>query len=827
MPSCRDFFVACAMPAQPTGKGQDRQALFSYQPSGRAAHDFNAARASASRHFAEGLQYTYYNRPLIKDVEYILPASPNFPILPSNSLCFEYDENGNRKKMSEKTELTSTTPPWSETLYNYDELSRLTSESRVFNGIGTLGVPGTFTLAYSYNLANQPVRVDFTSSSRPQDDFFFSHNYDVTGSITGVVGSPLAGNSTYLSGIKYSAWGASRRISFSHGGMEAYTYDEKMLIKDYRLTAPHETSGIQERMRAKYGYYPDGKIKTVENTEDYRFDRGYTYDDLGRVKNAFTDNMATAFRLYGTPPTPPGPFDVHPYNHTFQYNTWGQITNRAGKVWSIPDNRTQTYTAEGRRTGLSYDKTGNLINDGVNIYDYDAAGKSVGMRATFSTDTSRSWYDGDGLLVCSSPFASKKEVWIRSSVLNGAVIATIQAGNPGTTSYHSHAPTGAVIEQNIFIGNHLIAEQKYAYYTVGGFNRTSAFSWRHLKPLIGTESKVISSTAAPAYAYAKVAERNTDGVNMGLSDPTQPPTVSPDYEIPSVSGNNPNGPPLVLIDGQPVELHLAQQYLRIGAGEVDWKNTGILAAIQLGVFGHWESDEGSRDKSPANWKEVPDPYNPGQTTFQTTTARIKYRFVTDSIRSSNNFNNSQAGGGGQSNFEQLSPCLRDALREFFPSQTVQGTSYSPIDDARFRSGLPALARFGGELPGTVKPVAMTLGLYDIHYDSKEVDIRGGSKFSLETILEEVSHTEQFLSAWKALGAQKSITNLPLHQAPVSYGSAKLQWAGLYAVAGILGGGYDNVFEKQAKDKVDAIIGTLQARDSATKTYNICGFDLYK
>jgi hypothetical protein len=46
------------MPAQPTGKGQNRQALFSNQPSGRAAHYFNAAPASTSRHFAEGIQIT-------------------------------------------------------------------------------------------------------------------------------------------------------------------------------------------------------------------------------------------------------------------------------------------------------------------------------------------------------------------------------------------------------------------------------------------------------------------------------------------------------------------------------------------------------------------------------------------------------------------------------------------------------------------------------------------------------------------------------------------------------------------------------------------------
>src|SRR5438309_9064796 len=94
--------------------------------------------------------------------------------------------------------------------------------------------------------------------------------------------------------------------------------------------------------------------------------------------------------------------------------------------------------------------------------------------------------------------------------------------------------------------------------------------------------------------------------------------------------------------------------------------------------------------------------------------------------------------------EQLSPCLRDALRQYFPQQSAQGKSYSPIDDARFKAGIPGWVKAGVAItPGAVNPAAITLGLYDIHYDSS-VNISGVGVNSLETVIEEVSHTVQFL-----------------------------------------------------------------------------------
>jgi hypothetical protein len=64
--------------------------------------------------------------------------------------------------------------------------------------------------------------------------------------------------------------------------------------------------------------------------------------------------------------------------------------------------------------------------------------------------------------------------------------------------------------------------------------------------------------------------------------------------------------------------------------------------------------------------------------------------------------------------EQLSSCLRDALRQYFPQQAAQGKSYLPIDDSRFKNWIPAWVKAGVAItPGAVNPAAITLGLFDI------------------------------------------------------------------------------------------------------------------
>ena len=180
------------------------------------------------------------------------------------------------------------------------------------------------------------------------------------------------------------------------------------------------------------------------------------------------------------------------------------------------------------------------------------------------------------------------------------------------------------------------------------------------------------------------------------------------------------------------------------------------------------------------------------------------------------------GGGKQvpTGGEQLSPCLRDALREFFPQQTVHGDQYSPVDDARFKSGIP--------FPTVGNIDAITLGL-NIHYDPKRVSLNGGDSESLQTIVEEIAHTEQFLPVWantqpspKAVEYRGDFT--------VSHSQGVNSWVVHYAASAAKGfikngDSYKNDIEKGAKNKVFDILSPLTGRLRAEGKTDLCGYDI--
>ena len=166
---------------------------------------------------------------------------------------------------------------------------------------------------------------------------------------------------------------------------------------------------------------------------------------------------------------------------------------------------------------------------------------------------------------------------------------------------------------------------------------------------------------------------------------------------------------------------------------------------------------------------------------------------------------------------QLSPCLRDTLRQFFPVMKAHGRSYSPVDDARFKSGIPTVVNTFQDND------AVTLGLYDIHFNPDRVNLNGGTFSSLDTILEEVAHTVQFSQLWAE-------SKYPPGGTDPGYGEVKNLWAAryfYYAAKGRWqnGDGYKNDVEKWAKNRKFDILNSLLSDKKLVQAGNVCGYDL--
>jgi YD repeat-containing protein len=87
--------------------------------------------------------YTYNNnRGLVNGIAYSTPSG----VTSTANVSFGYDAAGDRTSMTDGLGSVS---------YNYDQLSRLTSETRYFSALSSSPTGGNYGISYQYNLANE------------------------------------------------------------------------------------------------------------------------------------------------------------------------------------------------------------------------------------------------------------------------------------------------------------------------------------------------------------------------------------------------------------------------------------------------------------------------------------------------------------------------------------------------------------------------------------------------------------------------------------------------------------------------------------------------
>jgi RHS repeat-associated protein len=153
-----------------------------------------------------------------------------------------------------------------------------------------------------------------------------------------------------------------------------------------------------------------------------------------------------------------GPWNIQdgPYSHQYDYDQFGNMTYRHGwggevqggsagqdsdKIYTYSNNKNQ-------RDGFSYDASGNLTNDQVQTYSYDAMGQQA--TATTSGYFLSQGYDGDGLRLSKVENGAVTH-YLRSTVLGGAVVAEIDGNGGWSRGY-------------VYAGSELLAVQQNGVY---------------------------------------------------------------------------------------------------------------------------------------------------------------------------------------------------------------------------------------------------------------------------------------------------------------------------------------------------------------------------
>jgi len=463
------------------------------------AWSYNPDDTIGSMTDARGVTSTFgYNgRHLMTSITY--PQSLPSGVAPIGNVSVGYDAAGNRTSMSDGTGLMS---------YNYDPLSRLSSETKTFNGLS-----GSFTLGYEYNLANQVRSVTDQRSGTS-----FSTVYDNIGRVTSVSGVGYGGVVTpFASQMLYRASGALKSLTYGNNTTLNLGYNVRGSVTSYSDAMVGST----------YQYYADGRVKFAHD-QSYNpvpiKDRAYQYDYAGRIAEAYSGAEARDFVNNTNSGTADGPF-----RQTYTYDAWDNQLNESGRFWSRPELSYASYNSANRNTTWNYDVEGNVLsrNDGTSVfqaaqYGYDGASHRVSSNQNssyFSTEggglisqaaSKSQGYDGDGNLL-------RDEHNLNISV-NGSLRTSI---NDTTYNLRSSVLGGAVISEYNDQGNW---QRTYVYagsQRVGqqgkGENGAAFSTWRHVDPVTGDE--IITTSAGTMFGQTVL---DSQGVDVGQNDPFPP-----------------------------------------------------------------------------------------------------------------------------------------------------------------------------------------------------------------------------------------------------------------------------------------------------------------
>jgi YD repeat-containing protein len=377
--------------------------------------------------------FSYNNRHDVTNIAYTLvpgvPTTGSSAIASAPTVSYQYDAVGKRKLMNDG--MGSVT-------YTYDQLSRLTSETRFFSNLSGSSTGGNYTLSYEYNLANQVTKI--TDPYNVQ----VNYGYDYTGRLSGVTGTGFT-TSTFLSNIQYRAWGAPKSVAHKDNRTTETTYDARLRVATYKLLPAVPADNI--KLHNQYDYFPDGRLKKLNDLDDHDpsiigvtdsarwFSRVYSYDNRGRILKARGWN--------------PNGFEHNfPFSQGYSYDSFNNLTSRGGSSYYQSPGFSDTGTyVNNRRTGWTYAADGQATRSSgpgvIRDLIYNCAGQTTQVKETQNANgqfsTYLASYDGDGELarefLLENP-TNTTSYKVRSTVLGEVVTFLNNAGNKTGTTVH-------------------------------------------------------------------------------------------------------------------------------------------------------------------------------------------------------------------------------------------------------------------------------------------------------------------------------------------------------------------------------------------------------
>lgn len=424
--------------------------------------------------------YAGTNRGLVKTITRSMSG------LPDSNTSFSYDSVGNRLSMSDSSGTTN---------YVYNQLSQITSETRTF-----AGKPGSFTLTYGgYNLGGSLLSLTDPFGGQA------TYQYDSTGRLSSIgasgytasyfdqgsqqqISTPL---SQFASAFTYRAWGATKQATFGNGVNETFLYNSKLAITRYDVNNMRQIfpANPSLTMSWTYDYYNDGRLNHAFHLSDPTFDRKHDYGPKGDIAETYTNREARGLAYSSS--------DPDPYRQSIDYDVWGNITSRTGRLYNLAQSDTATYT-NNRRDGITHDAQG---NPGVDFHTFDGANnqiaytssENVGGCCGFPSQPSfeiTQTYDGLGL-PASNRQILRTQVWVDGE--NGPELQAVNTVDESIYLVRSTVLGGAVIAELIPGAGGQLVKSRVNIYANGkriAKEENSVINFEHNNPVIGSNMDI-------------------------------------------------------------------------------------------------------------------------------------------------------------------------------------------------------------------------------------------------------------------------------------------------------------------------------------------------
>jgi len=332
-------------------------------------------------------------------------------------------------------------------VFSYDAMGRVVLNAQTSTLSAGHSTPsGVYEVTYGHDLMGDLATLTNGAGEGYGQTFTYTNN--VIGQPTSI-GSSLSDSNhpaTLASSVTYTPFGAVSSMTYGNGVEETRSYNNR--LQPTQTYEYNPSTGIYP-MNLTYSWtdgssHNNGNL-TGWNSYDYvAFTRTYAYDYLNRLST-----MSSSSDPSGC------------YGLSWTYDRYGNRTAQtetSGTTCPQPSTPVSTSTNQLNGTGISYDNAGNMTNDSVHSYTYNALNQ---LTAVDSGSTSTSIYTVEG--------------WRANKTMGSNLRDYARDRNGRVLSEMITSSSGGWDNAYIYLGSQLVAE-----YTGGSSGTTYFIHQDHL-----------------------------------------------------------------------------------------------------------------------------------------------------------------------------------------------------------------------------------------------------------------------------------------------------------------------------------------------------------